>query len=75
MEQRTASKHVGNVPTALNSCQMFIGPGYEADFLLMLILVAGICCRLFYWRGVFADGPLGPSALTLGNWMLLSQNG
>ena len=25
--------------------------------------------------GVFADGPLGPSALTLGNWMLLSQNG
>ena len=24
---------------------------------------------------VFADGPLGPSALTLGNWMLLSQSG
>ena len=24
---------------------------------------------------VFADGPLGPSALTLDNWMLLSQNG
>ena len=23
----------------------------------------------------FADGPLGPSALTLGNWMLLSQSG
>ena len=22
-----------------------------------------------------ADGPLGPSALTLDNWMLLSQNG
>ena len=24
---------------------------------------------------IFADGPLGPSALTLDNWMLLSQNG
>ena len=26
MEQRTASKHVGNVPTALISCRIFIGP-------------------------------------------------
>ena len=26
MEQRTASKQVGNVPTALISCRIFIGP-------------------------------------------------
>ena len=26
MEQHSASKHIGNVPTALISCRIFIGP-------------------------------------------------
>ena len=30
-----------------------------------------LCC----FCEVRADGPKGPSALTLGNWMLLSRNG
>ena len=41
MEQRTASKHGGNVPTALISCRIFIGP--------MLTLFTGI---LSYLRNI-----------------------
>ena len=33
MEQRTASKQVGNMPTALISCRIFIACTCEADFL------------------------------------------
>ena len=44
MEQRTASKHGGNVPTALISCQIFIGP--------MLTLFTGICYLLLYLRNI-----------------------
>ena len=40
MEQRTASKHGGNVLTALISCQIFIGP--------MLTLFTGICYLLLW---------------------------
>ena len=51
MEQRTASKQVGNVLTALISCQIFIT--CEADFLPTLILITGICYLLLYWE-IFA---------------------
>ena len=43
MEQRTASKLVGNMPTALISCRIFIARTCEADFLPMLILITEIC--------------------------------
>ena len=39
MEQRTASKHVGNVPTALISCRIFIGPMSYSGWLQLDVLM------------------------------------
>ena len=40
-----------------------------------VIIFSTAIIRLSSLIVVFADSPLGPSALTLDNWMLLSQNG
>ena len=50
MEQRTASKQVGNMPTALISCRIFIARTCEADFLPMLILITEILLLAFMFE-------------------------